>query len=143
MKKIWAYITIGLLALFVASPALAVTTSPAPVASAACTDRLLGIPTWYRGLTSGADCNIDMPSGGSSELSSFIWKIVLNIVEMALVIVVYIAVALILYGGFLFMTGGGNPSTIEKARKTILNAVIGLAISMASIAIVNLIFRII
>lgn len=141
MKKLTAYIVLGFLALFAAAPMVAVT-APASPASAACNDRLLGIPVWYRGVVDG-DCKIEMPQGDEKALSGFIWKIVLNVIEMVLVIVVYIVVAFILYGGFLFMTGGGNPSTVEKARKTILNAVIGLAISMASIAIVNLIFRII
>ena len=141
MKKLTAYIVLGFLALFAAAPMVAVA-APASPASAACNDQLLGIPAWYRGVVDGS-CNIEMPKGDQAALSGFIWKIVLNIIEMVLVIVVYVVVAFILYGGFLFMTGGGNPSTIEKARKTILNAVIGLAISMASIAIVNLIFRII
>lgn len=142
MKNLFAYITVGFFALIVASPIIA-TVSPAQNVSAACTDRVLGIPTWYRGITTGSDCNIKMPSGGSDELGGFIWKIALNIIEMVLVIVVYIAVGFILYGGFMFMTGGSNPSSVEKARKTILNAVIGLVIAMGAIAIVNLIFRIV
>ncbi len=142
MKKLTAYISIGFMALFMAAPVVALTSPTQPV-SAACGDRVLGIPTWYRGLTTGPDCAIEMPSGGSTELSGFIWKLVLNIVEMALVLVVYIAVGFILYGGFLFLTGGSNSGTVEKARKTILNAVIGLVIAMAAIALTNLIFGII
>ncbi len=142
MRHLLAYLTIGFLALFAVSPTLSVVV-PAPSVSAACDTRLLGVPTWYRGLTTGADCSIDMPEGGSAELGGFVWKIVLNIIEMALVIVVYIAVGFILYGGFLFMVGGSSPATIEKARKAITNAVIGLIIAMLAIAIVNLIFGVI
>ncbi|UTX51361.1 hypothetical protein KI440_00110 [Candidatus Saccharibacteria bacterium TM7i] len=142
MKQFIAYIAVGFFALFVAAP-FAATISPAPTASAACTDRLLGVPTWYRGLTTGADCTVEMPSGGSDEIGGFVWKLALNIIEMVLVVVVYIAVGFILYGGFLFISGGGNPGTVEKARKSILNAVIGLVIAMAAIAIVNFIFGVI
>ena len=147
MKKVTTYIIMGFMSLFVAAPALAVTTSLAPAAMAApakegCNTRVLGIPTWYRGVTN-SDCSIKTPSGGEAELSEFIWKIVLNIVEMALVIVVYIAVGFVIYGGFLFMTGGGNPSQLEKARKSITNALVGLVISMSAIALTNFIFRII
>ncbi|MCK9623145.1 MAG: hypothetical protein M0R47_21745, partial [Methylobacter sp.] len=93
-----------------------------------------------RGLTD-ADCNILSPDKAGG-LSTFIWKIVLNIIEIGLFIAGYAALFFILYGGFLFLTGGSNPSQIEKARKSILNAVIGLVISISAIAIVKLIFGI-
>ena len=123
-----------------ASPAMAVT-SPQTVNAANCEATLLGVPPWYRGLTEekNGECAIKSPDdvGG---LSNFIWKIVLNIIQIALTVVSYIAFFFILYGGFLFVTGGSNPSQIEKARKSIFNAVIGLIISLGAIAITNLIF---
>lgn len=143
LKNIKNLFAAGAFILFVASPVLAVA-SPvvSPVSAAAsCEPSFLGIPPWYRGLTDN-DCSIITPTG-SDDVSSFIWKIVLNVIEMALVLVVYIAVFFIIYGGFLFMTGGSNPSQVEKARKSILNAVVGLVIAMGSIAIVKLIFGII
>lgn len=130
----------------VAAPVMALTTPFASHASAInCEKRLFGIPPWYKGLTEvtqsggGDQCTIISPNQAGG-LQSFITKIVLNIIEIGLVIVGYVAVFFILYGGFLFLTGGGNPSQIEKARKTILNAVIGLIISIGAVAIVNLIF---
>lgn len=127
---------------FVASPVMAVASPVVDSASAACDSRVLGIPPWYRGLTEGSECAIKSPDAAGG-LSAFIWTIVLNIIEMTLVITAYVAAFFILYGGFQFMTGGANPSMVEKARKTILNAVIGLAISMGAIAITNLIFTVI
>ena len=126
----------------IASPVIALAT-PQTVSAANCEARVLGIPPWYRGLTNNNDkCDLKSPDdvGG---LSNFIWKIVLNGIEMAIVIVAYIAVFFILYGGFQFLTGGANPSQVEKARKTITNAIIGLVIAMAAIAITNLVFGII
>ena len=49
----------------------------------------------------------------------------------------------IIYGGFQFIVGGSNPGSVEKARKTITNAIIGLIIAIASIGLVNYIFSII
>ena len=141
MRKLTAYIVMGLMAVFMIAPVVSLA-SPAPSVSAACDTRFLGMPTWYRGITE-SDCSIQMPSGGADELGGFIWKIVLNIVEMALVLVVYVAVGLIIYSGFLFITGGGNPGTVEKARKSVLNAVIGLVIALSAIALTNFIFRIV
>lgn len=142
MKKLLSYIVIGFMGLFVAAPAVSLVATPPATVTAACNDRLLGIPVWYRGLVDG-NCNVKMPSGGSAEIGGFVWTLILNVIEMALVIAVYIAVAFILYGGFLFITGGSNPSSVEKARKMILNAVIGLVIGMGAIAIVNFIFGVV
>lgn len=136
----------GLFIFFVASPVVTVATPH--VASAAVSDEcettLLGIPPWYRGLTTkdaNENCVVVSPDevGG---LSGFIWKIVLNIIQIGLVIAGWIALFFILYGGFLYITGGGNASQLEKARKSIFNAVIGLVISMGAIAITNLVFSV-
>lgn len=118
-----------------------------------CEYRILGMPTWFRGLVKVEDsqCVISSPDEMNSApagepsngLANFIWRVALNVIEMALFIVGFIALFFIIYGGFQFLTGGSNPGQIEKARTTILNAVIGLAIAMASIGVVNLIFRII
>jgi len=109
-------------------------------AAATCAKPLLTFPVWYRGLVGPApDCNLlspDNPTVGG--LSNFIWRIVLNVTEIGLQLVGYISVSFILYGGFLFLTSQGSSEGSVKARKTILNAVIGLVISIASIAIVNL-----
>lgn len=141
MKKFIQLLIAGTFVLFIASPVMTVA-SPAPVSAGAnCETRILGIPPWYRGLTN-ADCTITTPTD-STELSGFIWRIILNIVQIILVAIAYIAGFFILYAGFLFMTGGSNPSQVEKARKTITNAVIGLFISLAAVAITNFIFGIV
>lgn len=146
-RAIKSFIFASLFIFGVAAPAAVIATPTSVSAAKNCEARVLGIPPWYRGLTNNdKDCSLKTISddGKNGEgLSNFIWKIVLNIIEMAIVITAYIAVFFILYGGFLFMTGGGNPSMIEKARKTITNAAVGLIISMAAIGITNFIFSII
>lgn len=107
----------------------------AVAANDSCNGGFLGFPAWYRGLTN-ADCTIKTPSD-SGGLSGFIWHIVLNCIEIALVAVSYIAAFLVLYGGFLFIISRGNPEGAARARMTILDAIIGLVISMASVALIN------
>ena len=129
----------------VASPVMAVATpQTASAAATNCEPRFLGLPPWYRGLTNEnpPQCTLKSPDelGG---LSNYIWHIVLNIIEMGIIASAYVATFFILYGGFLFMTGGSNPSQIEKARKTILNAVIGLVLCMGAVALTNFVFGII
>lgn len=123
---------------------LATPTTAYAAEATSCDGRFLGIPPWYRGLTDpGNDCAIKSPGTADGALEKFIWTIVLNVIEMVIVIVGYIAIFFIIYGGFLYMTGGANPSMIENGRKTILNAVIGLVIAMGSIALTNLLFSLI
>lgn len=108
-------------------------------ASAACTGgNILTIPPWYKGLQDDKDCKKLKGPNDVGGISNYIWKIVLNIIEIMLHLVGYICVGFIIYGGFIFMTAGGSDGA-AKGRTTLLNAIIGLAISIASIAIVNLV----
>lgn len=51
------------------------------------------------------------------------------------------AVSLVLYGGWLWMGSGGNEQKIEDAKRVLKNAVIGLAIILASFGIVTFIIN--
>jgi len=143
MKKNLKNLLLGTFFIFVmASPVMVTTVVPTATAATDqvnCEKRFLGIPPWYSGLTND-DCSLKGPDdvGG---IANYIWRIVLNVIEMAIVAAAYLSGFFILYGGFLFMTGGANPSQIERGRKTILNAVIGLVICMSAIAIINLVVR--
>jgi hypothetical protein len=117
-------------------PALAIMGNPS------CAKGFLTFPVWYRGVVDGKSCEIKKPDsgeGGNNKLSAFIWKIALNIIDIGLQLVGYIAVIFIIIGGFQLITGGDSPETVNKARQTIVNAAIGLAIALAAVAIVNLI----
>ena len=108
------------------------------VASAAiednCNRGFLGFPSWYRGITD-EQCNIKAPEGDG--LSIFIWHIVLNIIEIAMMAVGYLTVFFIMYGGFMYLTSVGEPADLVKAKKTILNAIIGLVISFAAVSLIS------
>ena len=104
---------------------------------AACSDTLLTFPAWYKGLLDG-NCDIENPSSAGG-LSTFIWTIALNIIEDGLQLVGYIATGFIIRGGFKYMTSIGDPGEVAKAKKMITDAIIGLIISILSVAIVNLI----
>lgn len=120
-----------------AGGALFVAATPQPAfAATECNRGFLGFPAWYRGLTDD-DCNIKNP--GTVGLSNFIWHIVLNVIEMGLMLTGYIAAFFILYGGFQYMISEGLPEKAVKAKATLLNAVIGLVISIASVAIIRFI----
>ncbi len=155
INKVSSWVLAGVFAVFVGGSVVTLTTSGTTwaVTYHTCTSaqKILTFPVWYDGLTvSDTDCNIVDPSalntatnGTNNGLSNFIWRIVLNLIDIALQVVGYIAVGFILYGGFSMITSNGSPDSNAKARKTILNAVIGLVISIGSVAIVNLIMGII
>lgn len=98
----------------------------------------LGLPAWYRGLTND-DCSMKSPADMNGGISTFIWMIVLNIIDIALMAVGYLSVGFIIFGGFLMLTSRGKPAEIADAQITIRNAIIGLVISFGSVAAINFI----
>jgi len=134
-------------------PILAVSTALSPTVAAAGCDQgaITFFPRWYDGLCKG-DGTIKSPNemGGSSsggdaasntgnKLGAWITIIALNIVGMLLYAVGYVSLGFIIFGGFKYMTSGDNSSGTVAARKTILNAVIGLVLSIMAVAIVKFI----
>ncbi|MEP6710464.1 MAG: hypothetical protein ABJA64_01990 [Candidatus Saccharibacteria bacterium] len=109
---------------------------PQTAAAAGCTG-LFTFPQWYRGIVD-AKCEI-IPPQTSDDVKRYIFTVALNVIEIALQLVGYISVGFIIYGGYLYIIGAGAADKMVSARKTILNAVIGLVISFFSVVIVNVI----
>ena len=62
-----------------------------------------------------------------------------NVIKYLMTFLGIIAVAVILLGGFRWLTAGGNEDKIAAAKKTIIAGVIGLIIVLAAYAIVQFI----
>jgi len=67
--------------------------------------------------------------------------IVARIINVFLGLLAVIALVLVLYGGFLWMTAGGDAEKVAKAKKVLVNAAIGLGIILTSWAITVFIFQ--
>lgn len=106
--------TLGMLTMFVAAP-LALAGTPAP-------DPLVQLKT------------IGEEGYGTSEEGNLA-ETIGNLINQALAILGIIIVVLIIYGGFLWMTAGGNSENVDKAKKIIINATIGLIIVLAAYSI--------
>lgn len=65
--------------------------------------------------------------------------IVFNVIYWLIFFSGVVALFLIIFGGFRFMTSGGDPKNVESARKVITWAIIGLLIILFSFAIVTFI----
>lgn len=66
---------------------------------------------------------------------------VINIIELLLGLMTLVAVSLIIYGGFVWLTAAGNESNVDKAKSIISAAVIGLIIVLLAWAIVIFVAR--
>lgn len=130
-------VTVGGGLLAVASPTAAGAADSKPAKQPCAGEDFLGFPVWYRGVINKDTCDIVVPAESEGGMSKFIWQIVLNVVDILLRAVGYVAVFFILYGGFQFITSQSSADGVTKARKTIFNAVIGLVVSLVSVAIVN------
>jgi len=111
----------------------------------ACPNQNAFFPSWYDNMCDSKG-NIVPPNGqgGGSDASTtgrnigaWLTQIAFNLVTMLLTLVAYVSLAFVIYGGFKYMTSGDNSSGTQAARKTITNALIGLVISMLSVAIVR------
>lgn len=62
-----------------------------------------------------------------------------NIVYAALLFAGVVALFIIIYSGFQFVTSGGDPKQVEGAKKTATYAIIGLVVILLSFFIINMI----
>lgn len=145
MKKTLQYMRNIILTLAIASFSVVSLSflSPTPALADACDDKgkILTLKPWYNGLAKEGNCAIKSPGSDPAEVSKFAWTIGLNIAEDIMQLAGYVAVGLVIYGGFIFMTSTGSPDRAAAGRKTLINALVGLAIAIFSVAIVNLIAR--
>ena len=79
--------------------------------------------------------------GGGAFGSADIRDVIVNIVNIALGFLGIVAVIIILYGGYLWMTSEGNAEQVDRAKQTLRNGIIGLAIILAAYAIAFFFFR--
>lgn len=64
------------------------------------------------------------------------------IIKAVLGIVGSIALLMFIYGGFMWLTSGGNDKKIEEGRKTLVWSILGLALIFASYAILKFVFQV-
>jgi hypothetical protein len=126
IKKSFQYALLTLVTMF----SFSIATPVAATANAACTERVFTFPTWYAGVVDGS-CNLKI-----RQLNDF-WVIALNFVEILLQIVAYVAAGFLVWGGFKYIKSEGDPGKISEAKMAIINAIIGLVIALASVAIVD------
>jgi len=95
--------------------------------------------------TSDLDDNICEDSGISDELKEIAGcyenkradTVVNDIIKIVSGVVVFLAVVVMIYGGFVFLTSSGDASKVAKGKKIVLYGVIGLIVAIMAFAIVT------
>ncbi|MEX0919564.1 MAG: pilin [Candidatus Saccharimonadales bacterium] len=91
---------------------------------------LLPVDVYANDLGSASELGIpDNDSFGSDQLN--------NVLNTVFSITGSLAVIFVIVGGFKYVVGSGKPEELQKAKNTILYAVIGLIISLFAMVIIN------
>ena len=102
------------------------------IADPACQKTFLGFPTWFKYLEA-------VPPKCAPVLDNimFVWLVGAAILEIMLRIASIAALVYVVWGGIEFVTSQGEPDKTAKARHTVINALIGLVISIGAASIVS------
>lgn len=68
-------------------------------------------------------------------------QVILRLINYVLAIVGVIALAYLVYGGFMYITSAGNEDKVEAAKEIIINAVVGVVVIGVAAALVNFVIR--
>ena len=99
------------------------------------------LPSSLRKTLSVTALNIAQNIGGGAFGTQDLRETIVQLVNVLLGFLGIIAVIIILWGGFQWMTAAGNEDKVASARTTIIAGVIGLAIIIASFAIASFIIN--
>jgi hypothetical protein len=106
----------------------------------------LQFPTWYKYILE-EPVIIDPDGSGPQQrqcnvqfnFPDDIGKVLLAGFEIILRVGSLVAVGFVIYGGFQYIISQGSPDSIKNARTTIINALVGMVITIFASAIVSLI----
>ena len=132
MKHLRILTGVGLSAVFFAGslgPVFAQTTAGTPTGKA-------GTPV-TQSISGGLDSSAYAAGYSVGAAAAPLQQVIGGLISAALGLLGVILLAYILYGGFLWMTAGGETKKVDEARNIIKNAIIGLAIIVAAYAIAS------
>lgn len=101
-----------------------------------CGGDFLGFRPWYAGLCDESTGEIKAISD-ESELTKFVWTIVLNVSYDISLAAGFIAVAMVIFSGYKYIMSQGDPGKMMSAKQSLMSAIIGVIITMGATVIVN------
>lgn len=96
------------------------------------------LPHWYDYLScSGGEVSLPKNSSGGVDLLAAAPPIGLALLDILLRIAGIAAIIFVIYGAVSYVLSQGEPDRVNKARGTIINSLVGMAIAIVSVAVVN------
>lgn len=89
------------------------------------------------GLTAGAIAISETPKVNVPQKTVDPMKIVVNVINYALLFIGAIAFIFVVWGGIQFVTSGGDSEKVAKARNTLLYAIVGVIVVVLAWGIVQ------
>ncbi len=96
---------------------------------------------WLADASSRIQSGIDAACSGDCNKSLTLGHLFANITNILIFIVGAVAVIMVIVGALRYVTANGDPKSTTAAKDTILYAVIGIVVSIASYAIVNFVVK--
>ncbi|MEO8105468.1 MAG: pilin [Candidatus Saccharibacteria bacterium] len=131
IKKLKSFILVGIASLALGVPMLVPALASAGIKESLCQ----GSNQAAQG-TTNSDCGTAGQSGGNGLTS-----IAQNIVNIFSIVVGIVAVIMIIYGGFKYITSGGDSGNVSSAKNTLIYAIIGLIIVALAQIIVHFVIN--
>ncbi len=107
--------------------------------SAALAIALVGASNAFAISAAGDNFGVQAPSriasatGGTGDFKGLL----LTIINSFLGFLGVLAVIMVIYGGFMYITGSGDPAKADKGKKVITYAIIGIVVILISFALIN------
>lgn len=83
-----------------------------------------------------SECNVEKTEGEKSLMSN-----VSMLINVFASVMGFLAVGMIIYGGFMLLTAQGDPARIKRGKDVVLYSVIGLILVVLAYAIVNFVMN--
>lgn len=83
-----------------------------------------------------SECNVEKTEGEKSLMSNV--NMLINVFAS---VMGFLAVGMIIYGGFMLLTAQGDPARIKRGKDVVLYSVIGLILVMLAYAIINFVMN--
>ena len=130
-KKAKRFIVAGIASLMLVAPGVVPSLAAVAVADTVSNGLCEGTNI-ATGSATGSACNDKTASGSISSIAN-------NVVNIFSIVVGVIAVIMIIWGGFKYITSGGDSGNVSAAKNTLIYAVVGLIIVALSQFIVHVV----
>ena len=100
-----------------------------PVSAFTCPEKTVRVG---ESVSAFSECNVEKTEGDKSLMSN-----VSMLINVFASVMGFLAVGMIIYGGFMLLTAQGDPAKIKRGKDVVTYSIIGLILVMLAYAIVN------